>query len=99
MKVNIEHGIDGAKAAVLRSDSIIIVDAIRASTTYVNAFSSGAKRIVPCSSRKDLETRLEKYPNAKKNKIDERVAPKPKNNFSLIRKLFEKFPKKNTVSE
>ena len=64
MKVNIEHGIDGAKAAVLRSDSIIIVDTIRASTTYVNAFSSGAKRIVPCSSRKDLETRLENYPNA-----------------------------------
>ena len=64
MKVNIEHGIDGAKAAVSRSDSIIIVDTIRASTTYVNAFNSGAKRIVPCSSRKDLETRLEKYPNA-----------------------------------
>ena len=64
MNVSIEHGIDGAKVAVSRSDSIIIVDTIRASTTYVNAFSSGAKRIVPCSSRKDLEFRLQKYPNA-----------------------------------
>ena len=64
MNVSIEHGIDGAKVAVSRSDSIIIVDTIRASTTYVNAFSSGAKRIVPCSSRKDLEIRLQKYPNA-----------------------------------
>ena len=64
MRVTIEHAIEGATRAVVRKDAIIIVDTIRASTTYVNAFSSGAKRIVPCSSRKDLEIRLEKYPNA-----------------------------------
>ena len=45
MRVSIEQGIDGAKLAVSRNDSIIIVDAIRASTTYVNAFASGALRI------------------------------------------------------
>ena len=41
MEVKIEHGIDGAKLAVSRNDAIIIVDTIRASTTYVNAFASG----------------------------------------------------------
>ena len=43
MQVRIEHGIDGAKNAVSRGDAVIIVDTIRASTTSVNAFASGAK--------------------------------------------------------
>ena len=47
MQVNIEHGIEGAKVAVSRNDSIIIVDTIRASPTYVNAFARGATRIIP----------------------------------------------------
>ena len=64
MKITIEHGIDGASRAVQRKDSIVIVDTIRASTTYVNAFSSGVIRIVPCSSRDDLILRLQKYPNS-----------------------------------
>ena len=64
MNVVIEHGIAGASRAVDRNDAIIIVDTIRASTTYVNAFSSGVKRIVPCASREDLLSRLEKYPNS-----------------------------------
>jgi len=64
MAIRIEHGIEGANIAVKRKDAIIIIDTIRASTTYVNAFSSGVKRIVPCSSRKNLLERLEKYPNA-----------------------------------
>lgn len=67
MKINIEHGIEGAKLAVSRGDSIIIVDTIRASTTYVTAFSSGATRIVPCSSRKHLEEKMALYPNALKS--------------------------------
>ena len=64
MQVNIEHGIEGAKVAVSRNDSIIIVDAIRASTTYVNAFAKGAVRIVPCSSREHLEKKMKLYPAA-----------------------------------
>ena len=67
MKVNIEHGLEGAKEAVSRRDSIIIVDTIRASTTYVNAFASGAVRIVPCSSREHLDKRMENYPGALKS--------------------------------
>lgn len=67
MNIVIEHGIDGANLAVSRQDAIIIVDTIRASTTYVNAFSSGVKRIVPCASREDLLTRLEKYPESVKS--------------------------------
>ena len=55
MEVKIEYGIDGAKLAVSRNDAIIIVDTIRASTTYVNAFARGARRIVPCSSRDHLD--------------------------------------------
>ncbi len=47
MNIIIEQGIQGASKAVERKDAIIIVDTIRASTTYVNAFSSGVKRIVP----------------------------------------------------
>jgi len=64
MRVSIEQGIDGAKLAVSRNDSIIIVDAIRASTTYVNAFASGALRIVPCSSREHLSEKFKEYPDA-----------------------------------
>jgi 2-phosphosulfolactate phosphatase len=67
MNIVIEHGIEGANLAVSRQDAIIIVDTIRASTTYVNAFSSGVKRIVPCASREDLLTRLEKYPESVKS--------------------------------
>ena len=67
MNVSIEHGIQGAARAVERKDAIIIVDTIRASTTYVNAFGSGVERIVPCSSREDLILRLEKYPNSVKS--------------------------------
>ena len=67
MNIFIEHGIIGASRAVNRKDAIIIVDTIRASTTYVNAFSSGVKRIVPCASRDDLLTRLDKYPNSVKS--------------------------------
>ena len=61
MRVSIEHGIAGAKLAVSRGDAIIIVDTIRASTTYVNAFGSGAKRIVPCSSREHLTLKNLEY--------------------------------------
>ena len=67
MEVKIEHGIDGAKLAVSRNDAIIIVDTIRASTTYVNAFASGATRIVPCSSRDHLDGKMMIYPNALKS--------------------------------
>tara|TARA_B100001094_G_scaffold164972_1_gene159731 strand:+ start:723 stop:1397 length:675 start_codon:yes stop_codon:yes gene_type:complete len=64
MNVSIGHGIQGATQAVKRKDAIIIVDTIRASTTYVNAFGSGVEKIVPCASREDLLIRLEKYPNS-----------------------------------
>ena len=67
MNIVIEHGISGASKAVNRRDAIIIVDTIRASTTYVNAFSSGVKRIVPCASREDLDSRFDKYPNSVKS--------------------------------
>ncbi|RZD38263.1 MAG: hypothetical protein CXT75_01805 [Methanobacteriota archaeon] len=67
MRVSIEHGIAGAKLAVSRGDAIIIVDTIRASTTYVNAFGSGAKRIVPCSSREHLTLKNLEYMDALKS--------------------------------
>ena len=67
MRVSIEHGIDGAKLAVSRGDAIIIVDTIRASTTYVNAFGSGAERIVPCSSQEHLDLKSLDYKGALKS--------------------------------
>ena len=67
MRVSIEHGIDGAKLAVSRGDAIIIVDTIRASTTYVNAFGSGAERIVPCSSQEHLDLKSLDYKDALKS--------------------------------
>ena len=66
MEVRIEHGISGAEIAVSRGDAVVIVDAIRASTTYVIAFASGADRIIPCSSRKHLAEKYEDYPNSLK---------------------------------
>ena len=35
----------------------------------------------------------------KKNNIEAKEAPIPNSNLSYIKKLLEKFPKKNTVSE
>ena len=67
MQVRIEHGVEGAKNAVSRGDAVIIVDTIRASTTYVNAFASGAKRIVPCSSREHLSEKFNQYPDSLKS--------------------------------
>ena len=67
MRVSIEHGIDGAELAVSRVDAIIIVDTIRASTTYVNAFGSGAERIVPCSSQQHLGLKSLDYNDALKS--------------------------------
>ena len=46
-----------------------------------------------------IEKYLDKYPIKKKNKKEAIDAPIPKNIFWLIIKSFEKFPKKNTVSE
>ena len=66
MEVSIEHGLGGAETAVLRGDAIVIVDAIRASTTYVCAFANGASRIIPCSSREHLSEKFEDYPNSLK---------------------------------
>ena len=48
---------------------------------------------------KYLEKYLYKYTIEKKNKKDAAAAPIPKKYFSIIKKFFEKFPKKNTVSE
>ncbi|MEC9332476.1 MAG: 2-phosphosulfolactate phosphatase, partial [Candidatus Thermoplasmatota archaeon] len=62
MKVNIEHGLEGAETAVLKRNAIVIVDAIRASTTYVCALANGASRIIPCSSREHLSEKFEDYP-------------------------------------
>ena len=67
MQVKIRHGIEGAELAVSSKESIIIVDTIRASTTYVNAFASGAVRIVPCSSREHLDKNMKNYPDALKS--------------------------------
>ena len=67
MRVSIEHGIGGAELAVSRGDAIIIVDTIRASTTYVNAFGSGAERIVPCSSQQHLGLKSLDYKDALKS--------------------------------
>ena len=58
MEIRIEHGVGGAKNAVSRGDAVLIVDTIRASTTYVNAFASGAKRIVPCLSREPWRNKI-----------------------------------------
>ena len=46
-----------------------------------------------------FEKYTDKKPNKKKNMNEAIEAPIPKYIFSLKRKFFEKFPKKNTVSE
>ena len=46
-----------------------------------------------------LDKYLDRYPRRKKKKKEEIDAPKPKNNFSVKLKFFEKFPRKKTVSE
>ena len=46
-----------------------------------------------------LEKYFARYPNVKKNKKDAIEAPKPNKYLLAIKKFFEKFPKKKTVSE
>jgi len=51
VRITIEQGLPGAEAAAARDDATVIIDVIRASTTYATALSGGAERIVPCASR------------------------------------------------
>ena len=46
-----------------------------------------------------FDKNLDKYPIKKKNRKEDIEAPIPNIIFSLIKKLFEKFPKIKTVSE
>ncbi len=46
-----------------------------------------------------FEKNFAKYPSEKKNKNDAIEAPMPNKYLLIIRKFFEKFPKKKTVSE
>ena len=46
-----------------------------------------------------LEKNFARYPNEKKNRIDAIEAPRPNRYLLIIKKFFEKFPKKKTVSE
>ena len=50
-------------------------------------------------SFKYLAKYCDKYPIEKKNKKEAMVAPIPKEYFSIVKKFFEKLPKKNTVSK
>ena len=64
MSITIEQGLPGAEAAAARGDATVIIDVIRASTTYAIALAGGAERIVPCASRAHLEEVRHRYPEA-----------------------------------
>ena len=64
MRIAIEQGLSGAEAAAARGDATVIIDVIRASTTYATALAGGIARIVPCSSRAHLEELRSRYPDA-----------------------------------
>lgn len=51
--VFIENGVSGALAASLRNDIIIVIDALRASTTIISALSEGVKSVKPVSSAEE----------------------------------------------
>jgi len=46
-----------------------------------------------------FDKNLDKYPIKKKNKKEATDAPTPNKILSFIKKFFEKFPRKKTVSE
>ena len=64
MHIKIKQGINEAHADAKRGDIVVIVDVIRASTTYVVALSCGVEKIIPCSSLNDLEKKRKFYKNA-----------------------------------
>ena len=64
MHITIEQGLPGTEAAAARGDATVIIDVIRASTTYATALAGGAERIVPCVSRAHLEEVRQHYPEA-----------------------------------
>jgi len=53
ISVFIENGIPGALAAASRKDVVIVVDAIRASTTIVTALAAGIRAVRPVSSTEE----------------------------------------------
>ena len=55
MHITIEQGLPGTEAAAARGDATVIIDVIRASTTYATALAGGAEHIVPCASRAHLD--------------------------------------------
>ena len=64
MRIAIEQGLPGAEAATAHGDTVVVIDVIRASTTYATALAGGAARIVPCASRAHLEEVRHRYPDA-----------------------------------
>ena len=58
MSIKIKHGYRSAKEAALDGESIIIIDVLRASSTYTTAIACGAKQIIPCEDRAILLRKL-----------------------------------------
>lgn len=50
MRVHIETGTAGARAAAARGDVLVLVDALRASVTIASALFAGASRVIPVLS-------------------------------------------------
>ena len=60
----IEFGIQGAARGGQRGDLVIIVDAIRATTTIPVMLSRGAVKVIPCESRAAVEAARAQWPKA-----------------------------------
>jgi len=63
-KMTIEFGIEGAARGGQRKDIVIVVDAIRATTTIPMMLSRGAVRVIPCESRAAVEAARPRWPRA-----------------------------------
>jgi len=53
ISVRVENGVPGALSAGSRSDIVIVVDALRASTTIITALAEGVKSVKPVSSAEE----------------------------------------------
>ena len=88
----------------IRIKNSVILDLFAGVGSFgIECLSNGAKHVTFVENYSSvlpiLEKNLARYPNEKKNINDAIEAPKPNKYLLPIKKFFEKFPKKKTVSE
>jgi len=64
VKVNLEFTAKDAAEAVKRGDVIVVIDVLRCSSSIINAFANGTKRIIPVRTLREAYRLKSEYPDS-----------------------------------